>query len=139
VTFGTTEDTTFASNSTDASMAELAIAADLNSGGFITAGGGCFEGVDGGLDTFYGSSSGNLACSPSGVSGWSVVIPPILSASYAVDLSLNGPLFVWVEFTPATVTTPEPSTFGLMLVGTGLLALMPVMRKRIARGLPQAA
>jgi len=38
-----------------------------------------------------------------------------------------------------TITpAPEPSTGVLMLIGVGLLGLMTVMRKRIAKGLPQA-
>jgi hypothetical protein len=37
------------------------------------------------------------------------------------------------------VQTPEPGTLTLMLIGLGLLGLMIVMRKRIARSLPQAA
>ncbi len=43
---------------------------------------------------------------------------------------------LYAEFT--VVTTPEPGTPSLMLVGVGLLGLMMVMRKRISRGLPLA-
>jgi hypothetical protein len=41
-----------------------------------------------------------------------------------------------LTFTPAAV--PEPSTFSLVLIGFGSLALMLAMGKRIARGLSQA-
>lgn len=38
---------------------------------------------------------------------------------------------------PVPAATPEPGTFGLMLIGLGSLGVMFVMRKRIGRGLPQ--
>jgi hypothetical protein len=45
-----------------------------------------------------------------------------------------------VTFVASTaVATPEPGTIGMTLVGIGLLGLMMVMRRRLARGLPQAA
>jgi hypothetical protein len=40
---------------------------------------------------------------------------------------------VCTEFSP--LTTPEPGTVGLTMLGIGLVL---VMRKRFARGLPQA-
>jgi len=41
-----------------------------------------------------------------------------------------------LTFTQGTPAMPEPGTVALMLVGVGLVF---VIRKRIARGLPQAA
>jgi len=38
----------------------------------------------------------------------------------------------------STSSVPEPSTYGLMLIGLGFLGLMIAMRKRLGPGIPQA-
>ena len=66
------------------------------------------------------------------------------SGSVFVDLAnYNGDPYVTSDYGTLTLTeadpvaTPEPGTFGLMLIGLGILGL--VMRKRIAQALPQAS
>jgi hypothetical protein len=39
----------------------------------------------------------------------------------------------------STSSVPEPSTYGLMLIGFGFLGLMMAMRKRLGLGIPQAS
>ena len=54
-----------------------------------------------------------------------------------VDFTHNADGFGSVTYgTPAPVTTPEPSSLALILLGLGALL---VMRKRIGQGLPQAS
>jgi hypothetical protein len=72
------------------------------------------------------------------IAGFSVVdVNANVDSLDAID-GVSGP-FVDDKGTLAFVlvgAVPEPGTFSLMLIGVGLLVLM--MRKRIARGLPQA-
>ena len=61
------------------------------------------------------------------------------STTYSGSFPLGGtPITDSGMLTFSAVSTPEPGTSSLTLIGTGLLGLM-VMRKRIARGLPQAS
>jgi hypothetical protein len=87
--------------------------------------------------TFGGTSnSGLIFHDPSYVSWWDVVSQPPY-AGYEAIAEFNGLSTEQYTYTAGTqvvasggVSTPEPSTSGLMLSGVGLLGLMMVMRKR---------
>ena len=60
-----------------------------------------------------------------------VDIPDItVSAGEVLTASFNA---------TSTSAVPEPSTYGLMLIGFGFLGLMMAMRKRLDLGIPQAS
>jgi hypothetical protein len=83
---------------------------------------------------------------PAAVSWWDVVSqPPSLGYMAIAELTgLSGEHFSYVQGTQVIayggvpVSTPEPGTIGLMLIGLGLLGLMMVMRNRISLGHQQA-
>jgi hypothetical protein len=133
VTFGTTIDTTFAGNSSNASTANAEILLDLNSGTYLTVGvGACAGGVDGGVFTYYVARQGTV-CSGSGSGQW--VSLTATTPFYAFDV-LGGTM-LWDEFAVAPTSTPEPGTLSLTLTGVGLLGLTLVARKRKAHDLAQ--
>ena len=55
-----------------------------------------------------------------------------------VNLGAEGGLIFSADISTTNATVPESSTLRLMLIGIGVIGLLLVMRKRIARGLPQA-
>jgi hypothetical protein len=59
----------------------------------------------------------------------------IAGGSQAFNFNAPG---AWSVSSTSTVPTPEPGSVSLLLIGLGSLGLMMVMRKRAARGLPQA-
>ena len=138
VTFGTTIDTTFAGNPTNANAMNTAIVADLSSSNTdLTAGRACLVGLDGGVST-YGAIS--LAAAPCGFPGapahW---VADTFSTVGFTDYVLTGNgTVLWDEFAVAATTTPEPGTLSLTLTGLGLLGLLVVIRKRVALRHPQA-
>ena len=133
VTFGTTEDTTYAGNATGADLAAGQIVYYLNAaGGVYLAGGACVVGVDGG-STDYLAVSQAIICTEN-------IAPPSWTTGpatgFASEVSSANGNALWAEFTAvAPVVTPEPGTVTLLLTGIGMLG---VMRKRIAKGLPKA-
>jgi hypothetical protein len=135
VTFGTTEDMTFATNLTNADLMNLLINDALNGGPgkFALAGDACVVGVDGGTLVYltYGESS---TCEfPGAGFVWGVDLTT--PTSYAAEVSNVFQGELWAEFTPVTQSTPEPSTAILILLGLGSFGLMSVLRKRISLGL----
>lgn len=70
--------------------------------------------------------------------------PTFPVTNYAINENQTAPNMMDTQVGEVTVTdtivpTPEPGVAGLMLLGLGSLGLMMVIRKRIARGVPQAA
>jgi hypothetical protein len=138
VTFGTTEDTTFATNLTNADLMNLLINDALNGGPgkFALVGDACVVGVDGGTLVYltYGESS---TCEfPGAGFVWGVDLTT--PASYAAEVSNVFQGELWAEFTPVTQSTPEPGTLILMLIGIGLLGFL-MIRKRISLGLQRVS
>jgi hypothetical protein len=137
VTFGTTEDMTFATNLTNADLMNQLIVESLNGPGtFALAGDACLVGVDGGTIVFLaiGESS---TCEPPGAGYvWGV---SGTSPAYAGEVASGYGGTLWAEFTPVTQSTPEPGTLLLTLTGVGLLGMMIAMRKRFAPGHQQSS
>jgi hypothetical protein len=135
VTFGTTDDMTFAGNATNASMANADIVADLSSDTYLTAGGVCGVVVDGGSESFIAFTE-ESPCGYGGPAGkWYPVSSP---TSYYTGVIQTYPgTFLWDEFTVAPTSTPEPGTLSLTLTGVGLLGLTLILRKRKAHDLAQ--
>jgi hypothetical protein len=140
VTFGTTEDTTFAGNLTDATLAAQDIANDINTldiylpfaNGFLSLA------VDGGTYSPTICFNGGYVCPTLALPPWTVY-PTILTTNIVLANMESYPFSPpvgWVEF--AAVSTPEPGAATLTLTGVGLLGLVVVMRKRKAPGLAQA-
>jgi hypothetical protein len=142
VTWGSVDDTTFATSLTNATAMTNAIVADLNLvvwglnpavtdpvSHFITG-----MGVDGGVST-------TVAACCYGAPPW-VQLPVYPTGLWAAYVSPSGYGYpgedAWDEFSVASVATPEPGTLTLSLTGLGLLGLMVVIRKRIVQGRAQA-
>jgi hypothetical protein len=137
VTFGTTDDMTFVGNAANAAAANAAIVVDLSSDTYITAGGVCTVGVDGGLVADYAVSFARSCGFPSnGVDGvWLSGSVPTPIFTRAVANVSN--IFLWDEFTVVPTGVPEPGTLSLTLTGVGLLGLTLVMRMRKPHGQAQ--
>ncbi len=111
-----------------------------------TLGGSTLESVD--LDPL---STSTLVCAAgdcivsvfSNPSGSTDIIFPVLPAGALTTpgtytfLAHPSPLSQETLVVRATAATPEPSTFGFMLIGFGLLGLV-TLRRRISLGHPQA-
>jgi hypothetical protein len=136
VTFGTTIDTTFAGNASNASTANAAILADLNSDTYITAGGACAVGVDGGVITYYDNSVSTTCFGSGGVNG-SWYQSSLDTVFYSAIVAQGNEGRLWDEFAVVPASTPEPGTLSLTLTGVGLLGLTLVLRKRKAHDLAQ--
>jgi hypothetical protein len=133
VTFGATDDLTFATNG-EAGDAAADIATALGTMGIVSSG---TIGSNGFQD--YCVDRGGGYCT---VYNHETPYPWFLSAVFYSDYSADynadhPPGFYFAEFAPA-VATPEPGSLALTLTGVGLLGLMVVMRKRKAPGLAQA-
>jgi hypothetical protein len=127
VTFGTTDDTTFANgaaqdagNDIAAALGNVAISSSFSNG-----------------EQYYCVDAGGSVCfvyqfsnAPIG-STWTLAFPDT-SQDFTLRATFD-PSFRWAEFSPA-VATPEPSSLMLILPGMGLLGLIVVRRKRKALG-----
>jgi hypothetical protein len=131
VTFGVTEDTTFNAISTTSAQG---IANQLNTDlGSLD--------INSPLGVFYAFEfGGGQAMGSANGPPWNLNPPTVFSdIQWNTFVGENATVVLqtyWAEFAP--VATPEPDTATLTLSGFGLLGLALVMRKRIARGLPQA-
>ncbi len=125
VTFGMTDDTTFAGSATaltaiDALSVDLTPFAAVMNQNFTKAL-TTLIGVDGGSGTIYTAG---------------VEVAPLLffftstMAQTSFSNFVGSGLAGYAEFTPRA--TPEPDTFTLALTGIGLLGLLAVIRKRVA-------
>jgi hypothetical protein len=129
VTFGTTDNMTFAGSAANALTAEEDLSAALSQPGpYNTAGGACDVGVDGGTNTYVAFSNGGICDAPPATTTWGTTTDS--SAFFGNNV---GGTALWADFSPV----PEPDTLTLSLTGVGLLGLMAVLRKRKA-ALPQA-
>ena len=120
VTFGMTDDTTFAGSAT-ALTAIDALSVDLTPFPAVNQNFTNLIGVDGGSGTIYTAG---------------VEVAPLLffftstMAQTSFSNFVGSGLAGYAEFTPRA--TPEPDTFTLALTGIGLLGLLAVIRKRVA-------
>ena len=76
------------------------------------------------------------------IPGITVSAGEVLTASFNVTSAFTGVSLISSTFpglTFATSSVPEPSTYGLMLIGFGFLGLMMAMRKRLRLRIPQAS
>ena len=135
VTFGSTEDLTFNLDFTGAHDAITDINADL----------GYYPIMDPSA-IGYAVEYNSLAIPSDApfltdniLSPWTTT-PAVTDGTYNSEIALSHPgTLFWAEFSPVTpVTTPEPDTAPLTLSGLGMLGLLVVIRKRVARRHPQA-
>jgi hypothetical protein len=66
------------------------------------------------------------------------IIPGVYTSEIEYDTVAGVDVKTAGDITIQKITAPEPGAFSLVMVGLGSLGLVLVMRKRIARGLPQA-
>jgi hypothetical protein len=93
-------------------------------------------------DTFSWSAGTNCTGPPLPICGSSFISVNDQTTDqglYAFLILLGGDIPSGEGTVTFTAATPEPSTYILMLSGIGLLGLMLVKRKPIARGFPQGA
>jgi hypothetical protein len=132
VTFGATDDLTFATNG-EASDAASDIASALGTQFIVSAATTLGNG-----NQFYCVDSGGGNCQlylHNSVLPWQPSNPePYLDSQANSMIATDGGGFYFAEFSP-DVATPEPGTATLMLLGIGLVL---AMRKRVATGLQQA-
>lgn len=132
VTFGTTDDMTFATNG-EASDAAMDIVAALGTNSIVSSA------------TYNPPYDVQLFCVDTGggqcQAGYQT--PPGTAWTYAGligGLNPASPAFgagaYYAEF---AVSTPEPDTISLTLIGIGLFGLLAVIRKRVALWHPQSA
>jgi len=137
VTFGTTEDTTFSGDLTDAATAYDDIFADLTSSSTYVTVGGEYGVIVNASPDFY------LIGEPSADGDWTMLgegdIDPIglLPGGFFIPFVISEPA-LFAEFSVVPVATPEPGSVMLLLTGLVLLGLMYVWRKRKAPALAQA-
>jgi len=137
VTFGTTEDTTFAGSATNAQTAATDITNDLNSGSYDTVDGeACNFGVMGGATTYAAASTYGFCLDPA--NSWNLWTTPTASYLSTVAEYPGEYGFEWAEFSPVPTSAAEPGSLMLSLTGIGLLGLMVVMQKRKANALSSA-
>jgi hypothetical protein len=127
VTFGTAEDTTFASDPSSADTLATDILIDLyptytdvsdsDSNDIL------YIGVDAGTDAYVASLPGDFIGSQ-------------LGSTYLTNVGIEPDVLSYAELT--VVSSPESGSSTLTLTGLGLLGLLAVMRKRVARRRPQA-
>jgi len=151
VTFGHTDDTTFATNPANADTMLTAIQADLNNsiapappcsgppfigtGSSSSTGSGETLAVDGGPTFHYIFRVVTITPYPPSCSiHWG--LGTISNSGFSTLIALYSKATYWAEFSP--VAAPEPGTISLMLIGLGSLGLVLLMRKRAALRHPQA-
>ena len=112
-------------SSTGFTFTDTAITAGLNLNIILTLTDPAFTGVSLISSTFPGLTfaiSGDQITVD--IPGLNVSVGEVLTASFNVT---------------STSSVPEPSTYGLMLIGFGFLGFMMAMRKRLGLGIPQAS
>jgi len=112
-------------SSTGFTFTDTAITAGLNLNIILTLTDPAFTGVSLISSTFPGLTfaiSGDQITVD--IPGLNVSAGEVLTASFNVT---------------STSSVPEPSTYGLMLIGFGFLGFMMAMRKRLGLGIPQAS